>query len=61
MKGAKKILNPVFTTDYEIEVGNLMEKELVDLGLISLNDIKSNKVNLLIKNTLCMALLIIWD
>ena len=41
MKGAKKILNPgILLTDYEIEVGNLMEKELVDLGLISLNDIR---------------------
>jgi len=26
-------------SEYEIEVGKLMEKELVDLGLISMNDI----------------------
>ncbi len=44
MKGAKKILNPgILLTDYEIEVGNLMEKELVDLGLISLNDIRKQQ------------------
>lgn len=41
MRGAKKILKPgVFLNDYEKRVGILMEKELVDLGLISIEEIK---------------------
>ena len=41
MKASKKLLKPgVFLKDYEIEVGQIMEKELVDLNLISMNDIK---------------------
>ena len=41
MKGAKKMLQPgVFLNDYEKNVGKLMEKELVDLGLISIEEIK---------------------
>jgi len=40
MKAAKSLLKPgILLTDYEIEVGKLMEKELVYLGLISMNDI----------------------
>ena len=41
MLGAKKMLKPgVFLNDYEKGVGKLMEKELVDLGLISIEEIK---------------------
>ena len=41
-KGAKKLLKPgTLLKDYEKEVGKLMEKELVDLGLLSINDIKN--------------------
>ena len=41
MRGAKKMLKPgTLLSNYEIAVGQLMEKELVDLGLISINDIK---------------------
>lgn len=37
-----KILKPgVLLTDYHSQVGKIMEKELVDLGLITLNDIKN--------------------
>ena len=36
-----------------------MEKELVDLGLISLNDIRKQQSQPAYKNTLCMAHLII--
>ena len=44
MNGAKKLLKPgVFLLDYEKDVGKLMEKELVDLGLISMKDIRSQK------------------
>ena len=44
MNGAKKLLKPgVFLHDYEKDVGKLMEKELVDLGLISMKDIKNQK------------------
>jgi len=40
MRGAKRLLKPgLLLTEYEIEVGKLMEKELVDLGLISMNDL----------------------
>ncbi len=47
MKGAKGLLKPgVFLQEYEKAVGALMEKELVDLGLISVKEI--NKL----KNTL---------
>ena len=44
MNGAKKLLKPgVFLRDYEKDVGKLMEKELVDLGLISMKDIRNQK------------------
>lgn len=40
MKGAKHLLKPgTLLSDYELTVGQLMEKELVSLGLISMNDI----------------------
>ena len=40
MNGAKKLLKPgVFLHEYEKAVGALMEKELVDLGLISVKEI----------------------
>ena len=43
-KNAKKILKPgVLLKDYEKEVGKLMEKELVDLGLLSINEIRNDK------------------
>ncbi len=42
MREAKKLLKPgVFLHDYEKNVGKLVEKELVDLGLLSTQDIKS--------------------
>ena len=42
LKGAKKLLKPgKLLVEYEIEVGKLMEKELVDLALLSINDIKN--------------------
>ena len=41
MRGAKNMLKPgVFLNDYEKKVGKLMEKELVDLQLISIEEIK---------------------
>jgi len=41
-KGAIPLLRPgVMLDDYHQQVGKLMEKELIDLGLISLNDIKN--------------------
>ena len=44
MNNAKKLLKPgVFLLDYEKDVGKLMEKELVDLGLISMKDIRNQK------------------
>ena len=44
MNSAKKMLCPgLDLKEYEINVGKLMEKELVDLQLISLKDIKSQK------------------
>ena len=44
MKSAKKLLCPGLNLkEYEINVGKLMEKELLDLKLISLNDIKKQK------------------
>ena len=40
---AKNLLRPgVFLSEYEKQVGKLMEKELVDLGLISINSIRRN-------------------
>jgi Xaa-Pro aminopeptidase len=40
MNEAKKLLKPgVFLSDYEKDVGALMERELVELGLISIKDI----------------------
>lgn len=42
MKACYGILKPgVFLHDYHRQVGELMEKELVDLGLISMDDIKN--------------------
>lgn len=42
MRGAKQLLKPgVFLMDYHKQVGQLMERELVDLKLITLNDIKN--------------------
>tara|TARA_B100000674_G_C37911438_1_gene948760 strand:+ start:368 stop:1654 length:1287 start_codon:yes stop_codon:yes gene_type:complete len=44
MNGAKKLLKPgVFLQEYEKAVGALMEKELVDLGLISVKEINKLK------------------
>ena len=44
MNSAKALLKPgVFLHDYEKDVGSLMEKELVDLGLISMKDIAEFK------------------
>ncbi len=44
MNAAKNLLKPgVFLKDYEKNVGSLMEKELVDLGLISTKDISEVK------------------
>ncbi len=44
MKGAKKLLKPgCFLQEYEKSVGALMEKELVDLGLISVKEINKLK------------------
>lgn len=46
MNGAKSLLKPgVLLMEYHKQVGELMEKELVDLGLISLNDIKNQNPN----------------
>ena len=45
-EAATKLLKPgVMLKDYHVEVGKLMEKELVDLGLISVNDIKNQDPN----------------
>ena len=56
MKSAKKLLCPGLNLkEYEINVGKLMEKELLDLKLISLNDIKKQKIYPLTKSTICMA------
>jgi Xaa-Pro aminopeptidase len=42
MREAKKLLKPgVMLMTYQAQVGLLMEKELVDLGLISMEDIKN--------------------
>jgi len=42
MRGAKKLLQPgVYLHEYEKVVGNLMEEELVNLGLISMQEIKT--------------------
>jgi Xaa-Pro aminopeptidase len=44
--GATKLLTPgTIMKDYHVEVGKLMEKELVDLKLISLEDIKKQDPN----------------
>ncbi|MEE3037092.1 MAG: M24B family metallopeptidase, partial [Bacteroidota bacterium] len=44
MNNAKQLLRPgTFLQDYEKNVGLLMEKELVDLGLISIKDISKLK------------------
>jgi len=45
-RAAAKLLRPgVFLADYHKQVGLLMEKELVDLGLITLDDIKNQDPN----------------
>jgi Xaa-Pro aminopeptidase len=42
MKAAKGLLKPgTLLMEYHVQVGELMEKELVDLGLITLTDIKN--------------------
>jgi Xaa-Pro aminopeptidase len=42
MRAAQKLLKPgVMLMEYHKQVGHLMEKELVDLGLISMEDIKN--------------------
>ena len=42
MRGAKKLLQPgVYLHEYEKAVGSLMEEELVNLGLISIKEIKT--------------------
>tara|TARA_B100001287_G_scaffold209362_1_gene178279 strand:- start:1255 stop:2529 length:1275 start_codon:yes stop_codon:yes gene_type:complete len=42
MRGAKKLLQPgVYLHEYEKIVGSLMEEELVNLGLISMQEIKN--------------------
>ena len=42
MNAAKKLLKPgTLLHDYEKEVGLLMEKELVDLKLISMRDVSA--------------------
>ena len=42
MRGAKKLLQPgVYLHEYEKVVGSLMEEELVNLGLISMQEIKT--------------------
>jgi Xaa-Pro aminopeptidase len=42
MKGAKALLKPgVFLHDYHKNVGELMSKELVDLKLITMDDVKN--------------------
>ena len=43
MNEAKKLLKPgVYLSEYEESVGLLMEKELVKLNLLSMNDIRKN-------------------
>lgn len=45
-KAATKLLVPgTMLKDYHVEVGKIMEKELVDLGLITLEDIKNEDPN----------------
>ena len=45
-KAAEKLLVPgTFLADYHIEVGKLMEKELIGLGLITQNDIDNQDPN----------------
>ena len=42
MKGATALLKPgIYLQDYHVQVGELMTKELVDLKLISLDDVKA--------------------
>jgi Xaa-Pro aminopeptidase len=46
MREAKKLLKPgVLLMEYQAQVGLIMEKELVDLNLLSLNDIKNQNPN----------------
>ena len=46
MKACYGLLKPgVFLNDYHVQVGELMEKELVDLGLITMDDIKNQDPN----------------
>ena len=43
MRESIKLLKPgVFLAEYEKNVGKLMEKELVDLGLLSIKEIKNS-------------------
>ncbi len=45
MRKAKKLLRPgVFLNEYEKNVGKLMEEELVNLGLITIQDIKKQGI-----------------
>ena len=47
MKAAKKLLVPgTLLNEYHVEVGKLMEKELIDLGLITDEDIANQKPEL---------------
>jgi Xaa-Pro aminopeptidase len=47
MKGATKMLVPGNTIEqYHVEVGHLMEKELLDLGLITKTDVKNQNPEL---------------
>ena len=47
MKAATQLLVPgTILKDYHVAVGSLMEKELVDLGLITMDDIKSQNAEL---------------
>lgn len=44
MRGAAKLLKPgTILKEYHTEVGKLMEKELVDLGLLKMSDVKNEK------------------
>ena len=46
MREAKKILKPgVMLMEYQKQVGLIMEKELIDLGLINTNDIKNQNAD----------------
>ena len=60
MKAASKMLVPGnYLNEYHIEVGKLMERELLGLGLISQEDINNQKLRSPIKIFWCTAFLII--